>query len=66
MYLPLMDCERDKSRVVFYKMRTSTKLGCITFGVSAEKVIDEILLEIHLLSSSFEAEDLVKNKLYPI
>ena len=66
MYLPLMDYERDKRRVVFYKTRTSKKLGCITFGLSAENLVDGILLEIHLLSSSFEAGDFDKNKLYPI
>ena len=61
-----MDYERDKSGVVFYKLKTSKKLGCITFGLSAVKLVDGILLEIHLLSSSFEAKDFDKNRLYPI
>ena len=47
-------------------MKISTKLRFITFGLSAEKLVDGILLEIHLLSSSFEAEDFDKNKLFPI
>ena len=38
----------------------------MTFGLGAEKLVDGILLEIHLLSSSFEAEDFDKNKLFPI
>ena len=47
-------------------MKISTKLRFITLGLSAEKLVDGILLEIHLLSSSFEAEDFDKNKLFPI
>ena len=66
MYLPSMDYEQDKKRIVFFKNEDFDKIGVFHIWLSAENLIDGILLEIHILSSSFEAEDFDKNKLYPI
>ena len=66
MYLPSMDYEQDKKRIVFFKNEDFDKIGVFHICLSAENLIDGILLEIHTLSSSFEAEDFDKNKLYPI
>ena len=57
---------KTRSALFFLKNEDFDKIGVFHICLSAENLIDGILLEIHILSSSFEAEDFDKNKLYPI
>ena len=50
----------------FFKKEDFDKFGVYHICLKAEKLIDRIWSEIHILSSSFEAEDFDKNKLFPI